>query len=134
MTSNVISAFRDAGLYWQPPAAVGKVIAGIQSDSSIKGKAYYIEGGDAWEFEDTFYNFQPQWLGMSPADPYYIPLDSAASRAYMYTDGPAGEESTRRMRVNADAVQKVSLEIKSPHLLSILILTLFFQGALTPKE
>lgn len=65
MTSSVISAFRDAGLFWQPPAAVAKVIVGIQADQSIRGKAFYIEGDGAWEFEDSFYNAQPQWLGKS---------------------------------------------------------------------
>ncbi len=65
MTQNVISAFRDANLFWQPPSAVAKVIVGIQADRSIIGKAFYIEGDGAWEFEDSFYNAQPQWLGKS---------------------------------------------------------------------
>ena len=81
MTKDVIGRFRDAGLFWQQPEAVGKIIVGLEADSSIRGKSYYIEGGDGWEFEDTFYSYQPQWLG---------------------------EEATRRMRVNAEAVQKVS--------------------------
>ena len=63
MTGAVISAFRDAGLFWQPPSAVAKVIVGIEADTSIIGKAFYIEGDGAWEFEDSFYNAQPQWLG-----------------------------------------------------------------------
>ena len=63
MSGSGISAFRDAGLFWQPPSAVAKVIVGIQSDRSIIGKAFYIEGDGAWEFEDSFYNTQPQWLG-----------------------------------------------------------------------
>lgn len=65
MTGPVISAFRDAGLFWQPPSAVAKAIVGIQADQSIIGKAFYIEGDGAWEFEDSFYNAQPQWLGKS---------------------------------------------------------------------
>ena len=65
-----------------------QIILGIQSDTSLVGKAYYIEGGDGWEFEDSFYNTQPQWLG---------------------------EESTRRMRMNAEAVQKVRRELVSFH-------------------
>ena len=63
MTKGVISAFRDADLFWQPPEAVGKVIVGIHADPSIIGKAYYVEGGGAWEFEKSFYDAQPQWLG-----------------------------------------------------------------------
>ena len=66
MTGGVISAFRDAGLFWQPPAAVAKVIVGIEADKSIIGKAFYIEGDGAWEIEDSFYNAQPQWLGKKP--------------------------------------------------------------------
>ena len=65
MTGGVIAAFRDNNLYWQPPEAVAKVIAGMFADPSIRGKAFYIEGGGAWEFEDSFYNEQPRWLGES---------------------------------------------------------------------
>ncbi|KAK5163802.1 uncharacterized protein LTR77_010476 [Saxophila tyrrhenica] len=82
MTKHIISAFKAGGLYWQPPDAVGKIILGLQADPSIYGKAYYIEGGGAWEFENTFLEYQPQWLG---------------------------EEGTRRMRVNSEAVQKGAL-------------------------
>lgn len=84
MTSGVITAFKDANLFWQEPGAVANTIVGIQADSSIRGKAYYVEGGDSWEIEDSLYDAQPQWLS---------------------------EEGTRRMRVNAEAVQKVGLHI-----------------------
>ena len=50
-------------------------------DWLIRDYDRYIEGGDGWEFEDSFYAEQPRWLG---------------------------EEATRRMRVNSEAVQKVS--------------------------
>lgn len=82
MTKGIIKPFKDAGLYWQPPEAVAKIIVGVEADPSIRGKAYYIEGGDGYEFEDTFYSTQPQWLS---------------------------EEACRRMRVNAEAVQKVRI-------------------------
>lgn len=81
MTKNIIGAFKEAELFWQPPEAVGDIIVGIQADPSIVGKAYYIEGGDGWEFEEKFYQSQPQWLS---------------------------EEGCRRMRVNAEAVNRVS--------------------------
>jgi len=45
----------------------------------------YIEGGDGWEFEEGFYREQPAWLG---------------------------EEATRRMRVNAEAVMRGALAPK----------------------
>ena len=88
MTRGIIHKFKEAELFWQSPEAVGNIIVGIQADPSIIGKAYYIEGGDGWEFEDSFYATQPQWLS---------------------------EEACRRMRTNADAVNKVSI-ILSNHL------------------
>ena len=63
MTKGIIGGFKDAGLFWQPADAVAKIIVGIEADSSIVGKAYYIEGSGAWEFEDSFYAEQPRWLG-----------------------------------------------------------------------
>lgn len=80
MTVGIAEKFRDAGLYCQSPESVGRIILGIQCTENMNGKAVYIEGGDGWEFEDSFYREQPRWLG---------------------------EEPTRRMRVNAEAVQKV---------------------------
>lgn len=83
LAAAVIQPFRDAGLFTQSAESVAKIIVGLEATQSIHGKAYYIEGGDAWEFEDSLYAAQPQWLG---------------------------EEATRRMRANADAVNKVSFE------------------------
>lgn len=110
MTSGIIAAFKDAGLYWQPPEAVANTIVGIQSDSSIRGKAYYIEGGDSWEIEDSLYEYQPKWLS---------------------------EEGTRRMRVNSEAVQKVRLCSYHPNrlLLAFILFTdIVWQGALDPNR
>ena len=90
MTKNIIHAFRDQGLFWQPPEAVGNIIVAIEAAPSIVGKAYYIEGGDGWEYEDSFVATQPQWLG---------------------------EEGCRRMRVNSEAVQKVS-RLLNPNMLT----------------
>jgi NAD(P)-dependent dehydrogenase (short-subunit alcohol dehydrogenase family) len=84
MTAAIIQPFKDAGLFWQPAEAVAKVILGIMSSKEMNGKAFYVEGGDGFEFEDSLYAAQPQWLG---------------------------EEATRRMRVNTEAVQKVSRDI-----------------------
>lgn len=81
MTAHIIQAFKDANLFWQPPEAVAEVILGILSSVDMNGKAFYVEGGDGYEFEDSFVAAQPQWLG---------------------------EEPTRRLRVNSEAVQKVS--------------------------
>lgn len=80
MTAAIIQPFKDAGLFWQPPEAVAEVILGILTSQGMNGKAFYVEGGDGYEFEDSLYTTQPQWLG---------------------------EEPTRRLRANAEAVQKV---------------------------
>lgn len=80
MTAAIIQPFKDAGLFWQPAEAVAEVIAGVLSSTEVNGKAYYVEGGDGFEIEDGLYASQPQWLG---------------------------EEATRRLRINSEAVQKV---------------------------
>ena len=92
MTAGIVEKFRDAGLFWQRPESVARIILGIQCSGGMNGKAIYVEGGDGWEFEDSFYRAQPQWLG---------------------------EEPTRRMRANAEAVNKVCL----PHRKCVIGLT-----------
>ncbi|KAL1590933.1 hypothetical protein WHR41_00411 [Cladosporium halotolerans] len=79
MTAAIIQPFKDAGLFWQPPEAVADVILGILTSQDMNGKAFYVEGGDGYEFEDSLYTTQPQWLG---------------------------EEPTRRLRANTEAVRK----------------------------
>jgi NAD(P)-dependent dehydrogenase (short-subunit alcohol dehydrogenase family) len=86
MTAAIIQPFKDAGLFWQSPRAVAEVILGILSTKEMNGKAFYVEGGDGFEFEDSLYAAQPQWLG---------------------------EEATRRMRVNTEGVQKVSRKCRA---------------------
>lgn len=81
ITAGIIGAFKENGLYWQSADAVAKIIVALQTTEAMNEKAIYIEGGDGWEVEDSFLATQPQWLG---------------------------EEGTRRMRVNTEAVQKVS--------------------------
>lgn len=80
MTKAVIGAFKDNELWWQSPESVAKIIVGLEARIDMQGKAIYIEGGDGWEFEDSLYEYQSQWLG---------------------------EEPTRRMRTNAEAVNRV---------------------------
>ena len=80
MTAGIVEKFKDAGLFWQSAESVARMVLGIQCSKQMSGKAIYIEGGEGWEFEDSFYRTQPQWLG---------------------------EEPTRRMRANTEAVNKV---------------------------
>ncbi|KAF2217799.1 hypothetical protein CERZMDRAFT_92446 [Cercospora zeae-maydis SCOH1-5] len=79
MTTGIIGAFKDNNLFWQPPESVAKIILGLVTNKAVAGKAVYVEGGDGWEFEDSLYAAQPQWLG---------------------------EEAARRLRVNSEAVQR----------------------------
>lgn len=89
MTEKIIQAFKENNLWWQSPESVARMILGLETTVSMNGKAIYIEGGEGWEFEDSFYEHQPQWLG---------------------------EEPTRRMRLNSEAVNKVSVRIVRPTL------------------
>jgi NAD(P)-dependent dehydrogenase (short-subunit alcohol dehydrogenase family) len=82
MAATIAAKFREAGLYVQDPESVAHLIVGMMVTEDMVGKSVYVEGGDGWEFEDSFYREQPRWLG---------------------------EEPTRRMRVNAEAVQKGAL-------------------------
>ncbi|KAK3623821.1 hypothetical protein LTR56_021375 [Elasticomyces elasticus] len=82
MAAGIAQKFKDEGLYVQSPESVANIILGLITREDLVGKAVYVEGGDGWEFEDSFYREQPRWLG---------------------------EEPTRRMRVNAEAVNKGAL-------------------------
>ncbi|GIZ43835.1 hypothetical protein CKM354_000704800 [Cercospora kikuchii] len=79
MTAGIIDAFKNNNLFWQSPESVAKIILGLATNEAVVGKAVYVEGGEGWEFEDSLYAAQSHWLG---------------------------EEATRRMRVNSEAVQK----------------------------
>lgn len=80
MTVGIVEKFRNAGLYWQSAESVGRIILGMICAEGVNGKGVYVEGGEGWEFEDSFYQTQPQWLGV---------------------------EATKRMRANTEAVNKV---------------------------
>jgi NAD(P)-dependent dehydrogenase (short-subunit alcohol dehydrogenase family) len=79
MSAHIMQPFKDAGLFWQSAGAVAEVIAGILTSNEMNGKAFYVEGGDAFEFEDGLYEAQPLCLG---------------------------EEATRRLRGNTEAVER----------------------------
>lgn len=79
MTAHLVHVFKQPGFYCQPPDDVARMVLGLQLHTNMNGKGIYVEGGSGWEFEDSFYREQPAWLG---------------------------EEPTRRMRANAEAVNK----------------------------
>jgi NAD(P)-dependent dehydrogenase (short-subunit alcohol dehydrogenase family) len=80
MIAHLVHVFKQPGFYCQPPDDVARMVLGLQVRTDLNGKGIYVEGGSGWEFEDSFYREQPIWLG---------------------------EEPTRRMRANAEAVNKV---------------------------
>jgi NAD(P)-dependent dehydrogenase (short-subunit alcohol dehydrogenase family) len=79
MSAHIMQPFKDAGCFWQRADAVAEVIAGILTSTGMNGKSFYVEGGDAFEFEEGLYEAQPLWLG---------------------------EEATRRLRANTEAVER----------------------------
>lgn len=80
MSAPFIETFKQPGLAYQPAEDVAKVILGLLTSTTVTGKAFYVEGASAWEFEDRLYQTMPQWLG---------------------------EEPTRMLRANAEHVAKV---------------------------
>lgn len=80
MTAHLVHVFKKPGFYCQPADDVARMVLGLQVRPDLNGKGIYVEGGSGWEFEESFYQEQPAWLG---------------------------EEPTRRMRANAEAVNKV---------------------------
>ncbi|KAF2105106.1 NAD(P)-binding protein [Rhizodiscina lignyota] len=81
MTTRIINTFKENDLCWQPAEAVAKIIVGLVTTTSMNGKAMYVESSEGWEFEDGLYKTQSLWLG---------------------------EEATKKMRKNAEAVMRVS--------------------------
>lgn len=84
MTAGIVDTFKQDGYFWQTADDVAKMILGVETSAGMNGKAIYVEGATGWEFEDSFYRTQPQWLG---------------------------DEPTRMMRANAEAVNRVSIAI-----------------------
>lgn len=108
MTAGMVEKFQAGGLYWQTSKAVANNVLGIMirgerhddgNDQNgpddwrpMVGKAIYIEGGDAWEFEDSLLASQSAWLG---------------------------EEATRRMKSNTEAVNRVCILLENLVILSM---------------
>ena len=82
MTVGIAELFKQDGLYCQSAGDVARMVLGLMVREDLNGKGIYVEGGTGWEFEDSFYREQPRWLG---------------------------EEPTRMMRANTEAVNKGAL-------------------------
>lgn len=83
MTKGIAELFANGdGLHCQSADDVARMVLGLMVRTDLNGKGIYVEGGTGWEFEDSFYREQPRWLG---------------------------EEPTRMMRANAEAVNSGAL-------------------------
>ncbi len=82
MTEGIAVLFQRDGLFCQTPDDVARMVVGLQVRDDLNGKGVYVEGGKGFEFEEGFYREQPAWLG---------------------------EEATRMMRANAEAVNSGAL-------------------------
>ncbi|OAP56326.1 hypothetical protein AYL99_09505 [Fonsecaea erecta] len=67
MTAGIEASWRAAGLPINETDDVAKIVAGVACDEQQNGKAFYIEGGRAWEIEDNINRLEPQWLGEEQA-------------------------------------------------------------------
>ncbi|KIX02523.1 uncharacterized protein Z518_08464 [Rhinocladiella mackenziei CBS 650.93] len=63
MTAGIEPSWRAAGLPVNEPRDVAEVIAGVACAHEENGKAFYVEGGRAWEIEEKLDRLEPQWLG-----------------------------------------------------------------------
>lgn len=63
MTEGIVSSWKAANLPIQSTTDVARVVAGVACNQKLNGKAFYVEGGRAWEIEDNIDRLEPQWLG-----------------------------------------------------------------------
>jgi hypothetical protein len=63
ITAGIEAKWRAAGLPINETADVARIVAGVACDDEQNGKAFYLEGGRAWEIEDNINRLEPEWLG-----------------------------------------------------------------------
>ncbi|KAK4901297.1 hypothetical protein LTR27_001855 [Elasticomyces elasticus] len=68
MAAGIAQKFRDEGVYVQSPESVANIILGLITKDDLVGKAVYVEGGDGWEFEDSFYRESQDGWAKSPRE------------------------------------------------------------------
>ncbi|KAJ9137133.1 hypothetical protein NKR23_g9356 [Pleurostoma richardsiae] len=83
MTTSIIGAFRERNLATQTSEDVAKVIIGLLSEKDATGKAMYVEGAKAWEFEETMWETMPAWLGEEPTKMLKANAEFVASGALL---------------------------------------------------
>ncbi|KAJ9639195.1 hypothetical protein H2204_003806 [Knufia peltigerae] len=63
MTEGIVSSWKAADLPIQSTSDVARVVAGVACNQELNGKAFYVEGGRAWDIEEGIDRLEPQWLG-----------------------------------------------------------------------
>ena len=63
VVAGIEDAWYAAKLPVNQPADVAEVLLNVTRSSDVHGKAFYMEGGRAWEIEDNIDRLEPQWLG-----------------------------------------------------------------------
>ena len=66
MTVTIIPLYRSAGLEFNVPEDVAKIVVGLGTEPGMNGKTIYIEGARGWEIEEGIDRTMPQWLGEEP--------------------------------------------------------------------
>ena len=67
LAAGIEEEWKAAKLPVNQPVDVGKVIVDVTRSEGLNGKAFYIEGGRAWEIEDNIERLEPQWMGEEPS-------------------------------------------------------------------
>lgn len=68
MTAGFSDAYRKAGIsVCEVPDTAG-IIMQVACEGSINGKAFYLEGGRAWDIDEPLGRLMPQWLGERQCD------------------------------------------------------------------
>lgn len=63
MLSGIREVWRKEDLPLNQPDGVAAVIAGLTAAKGMNGKAMYVEGNRAWEFDEKIGELEPLWLG-----------------------------------------------------------------------
>lgn len=67
MTEGMIETWRSTGLPTNEPIGVANVVVGVAAEKEMHGKALYVEGNRAWEFEDNLEMLESQIIGEEQA-------------------------------------------------------------------
>ena len=68
IVAGIEESWYEAKLPVNQPADIGKVCVDVTRLEGLNGKAFYIEGGRAWEIEDNINRLEPQWMGQQPSE------------------------------------------------------------------